>query len=226
MSGIYKTQNNWSMYIINMLFAIISLCFTACEKETDEMPEGIELPVELPPISGTPLAWGFDNAGYTPNTDLEAEILKDFGFDLVVYHYNPKKSGNEFALKRLSDFYKEHNTQWILNLESANWRDAFSDDKGRDWYNHADGRHYFMFPDEVLESLSALSHKPGIMYDEPAHMQNSRNHQLNKPFFLKEGDAQTLEEASAIFTEKQVSIFSIECNAHNVSIGYYITITC
>lgn len=110
MSEITKIQNNYSMYIINILFAIISLYFTACEKETDLIPEGIkppiELPVELPPISGTPLAWGFDNAGYTPNTELEAVILKDFGFDLVVYHYNPKKSGNEFALKRLSNTYK------------------------------------------------------------------------------------------------------------------------
>jgi hypothetical protein len=196
MSGVIKLKNNYNMYIINILFAIISVCFMACEKDTVE-PEK-----ELPAITGTPLAWGFDNAGYTPNTELEAEILKDFGFDLVVYHYNPQKSGNEFALKKLSNFYKEHNTQWILNLESANWRDAFSDDKGRDWYNHADGGHYFMFPDDVLESLSTLSHKPGIMYDEAAHMQNSRNHEVKKPFFMKEGDVQSLEDASEAFTQK------------------------
>jgi len=157
---------------------------------------------ELPPITGTPLAWGFDNAGYTPSTGVEAEILKDFGFDLVVYHVNPQESGNEFALKELSDFYKEHHAQWILNLESANWNAAFSDDEGRDWYNHADGRHYFMFPDDVLESLSTLSHKPGIMYDEAEHMQNSRNYRVNIPFFLKEGDAQSLAEASEAFTHK------------------------
>ena len=188
------------MNMINILFVIISLCFTAYERDTVEPKSESEK--ELPPISGAPLAWGFDNAGYTPNAKLEAEVLKEFGFDLVVYHYHPKKSGNEFALKRLSDFYKEHNTNWILNLESANWRDAFSDDKGRDWYNHADGRHYFMFPDEVLESLSTLSHKPGIMYDEAGHMQNSRNYKVNKAFFLKEGDVQSLEDASGAFTEK------------------------
>ena len=65
----------------------------------------------------------------------------------------PQKSGNESALKRLSDFYKSHNIQWILNLESSNWEDTFIDDDGYDWYNHFDGRHYFMFPEKVLESF-------------------------------------------------------------------------
>jgi hypothetical protein len=180
-----------------LIMFILVMSLVSCDSSNES-----KIRKKLPPITGTPLLWGFDNAGYVPSPQLEEEILRDFGFDLVVYHYTPQKSGNEFALKRLSNFYAEHKVQWILNLESANWVDMFFDDMGRDWYNHPDGRHYFMFPDEVLEYLSSLSHKPGIMYDEAAHMQNSRNHEVNKPFLMKEGDVQSLEGASDAFTQK------------------------
>lgn len=196
-----KIERNYIGIGIYILLIFIITGFSDCKKERTGIKEK-----EVAQISGTPLLWGYDNAGYIPGTELEEEIVNDFGFDLVVYHYSPQKSGNEFALKRLSDFYKSHNIQWILNLESANWEDTFIDDNGYDWYNHLDGRHYYMFPEKVLESLSNLSHKPGIMYDEVGHMQNSLNYMLNKPFFMNKRDARTLKEASSVFTDRARNI--------------------
>jgi hypothetical protein len=189
------------MLITNILFAIISLCFTGFEKE-------------LPPVTGTPLVWGYDNAGFTPDTAMEADIIRDFGFDLAVYHYWPRSRGNdnETFLKGLSEFYEKHDVQWILNTERANWTGEFVDGNGYDWYNRPDGRHYFMFPDHVLSFLSNLSHKPGIMYDEAGHMQNSRNHEEKKPYFIMEGDVQSLEDASDAFTQKAREIAEIYQN--------------
>ncbi|WP_430813809.1 hypothetical protein [Carboxylicivirga sp. RSCT41] len=160
----------------------------------------------LPRIIGTPLAWGYDNAGYLPGSELEAEILKDFGFDFVVYHYKPQKSGNKLVLDSLSKFYDKHGIQWIINTEKANWKTSeFVDAKGNDWYNRPDGRHYWMFPDHILTFLSGLSHKPGIMYDEAGHMQNMKigaNYNGGKPYFLDANQLTSVEQASVAFTEE------------------------
>ncbi len=174
-----------------------------------------------PPIAGTPLLWGFDDAGsgirQVPASPVAKKIIEDFGFDLVVRHYHPTPSIHENieAITALHDFYTELNMKWIINVETANFRASFIDEHGNDWYNHEDGRHFFLFPDEVLQAMSELENKPGIMYDEPEHMQNARNgatigpqeHRFtdqgfDAPFFLSEKMVGTLEEASARFTEE------------------------
>lgn len=196
MIGIIKNNYGALKYIV--LCAFISLFSFAHGSDVLEVGAQKKLPV----IHGTPLIWGVDYAGYTPSAAIEADVLRDFGFDLVVYHYRPQKSENEFALNNLSRFYEENSAQWILNLERSNWTNAFIDSNGNDWYNDEDGLHYFMFPDKVLRYLSNLSNKPGILYDEAAHMQNSRNYKLNRPFWLKAGEAQSLYHASDAFLEK------------------------
>jgi len=195
------------LVVIRFLLAIIALCCTSYEKGAGS----VETEKELPPPAATPLLWGYDNAGFIPDTAMEADIIRDFGFELAVYHYWPRRWGNqnEIFLEALSKFYEKHDVQWIINTERANWTGEFVDDKGYDWYNRADGRHYFMFPDHVLDFLSALSHKPGILYDEAGHMQNSRNHQVNKPYFLMEGDVQSLEEASDAFIQQARGVAGI-----------------
>ncbi|MCP4313402.1 MAG: T9SS type A sorting domain-containing protein [Bacteroidetes bacterium] len=189
------------MLVANILFALISLCFTGFEKE-------------LPQLEATALVWGYDNAGFIPDTVMEVEIIREFGFELAVFHYWPRRWGNqnEVFLGGMSEFYEKHNVQWILNTERANWSAEFVDGNGYDWYNRPDGRHYFMFPDNVLNFLSGLSHKPGILYDEAGHMQNSLNHEVNKPYFLMEGDVQSLEEANAAFTQQARGIAEIYQN--------------
>jgi hypothetical protein len=166
---------------------------------------------EPPAIIGTPLVWGVDYAGYTPNSSVEDSILDDFGFDLVVRHYYPRPSREWAALelRGISHFYEANKVKWILNFEDANYTDSYIDDQGYDWYNRADGRHYFMFPDDILDSLSTLSHKPGVMYDEAAHMQNSRNYTLNKPYFLNATTVSSLEDASGAFIQKANEIAGI-----------------
>lgn len=160
----------------------------------------------LPPITGTQLVWGFDDAGMELNQQMTKKAISDFGFDLVVHHYQPSISGNEFALKSMSNFFEENKVQWILNLESANWCQSFVDANGQDWYNQPDGRHFFMFPDNILHELSGLTHKPGIMYDEADHMQNARNGTtisgFEKPFFLKDEDAVSLDVAGDNFSHQ------------------------
>jgi len=197
--------------MLNDVVIILLLIITSCDKSSvDEVKSSNDYKNQtkvIPPITGTPLVWGFDDAGVQPPLQVEEKILKDFGFDLVVHHYLPEKSGNEIVLKELSNFYKEHHTQWILNLETANSHQSFIDDKGRDWYNRADGCHYFMFPEEVLEALSTLPHKPGIMYDEAEHMQNSRNSKVGKPYILNADEVQNLADASSAFTEKASRVY-------------------
>jgi len=189
------------MLIANILIALFSFCFTGFENE-------------LPPPETTPLVWGYDNAGFIPDTTMEAEIIREFGFELAVFHYWPRRWGNqnEVFLGSMSEFYEKHDVQWILNTERANWSDEFVDGNGYDWYNRPDGRHYFMFPDQVLDFLSGLSHKPGILYDEAGHMQNSLNHEVNKPYFIMDGDVPSLEEASAAFTQQARGIAEIYQN--------------
>ncbi|WP_430813810.1 T9SS type A sorting domain-containing protein [Carboxylicivirga sp. RSCT41] len=163
--------------------------------------------------TSTSLLWGYDNAGFIPNPTMEAEIIDDFGFNLVVYHYWPAmyKNENENKLGNLSIFYEERNVKWIINTERSNWGDAFVDQDGYDWYNRDDGRHYWMFPDYLLTFFSGLSHKPGVMYDEAGHMQNQKpgsNYNGGKPFFLDASKVATIEDASASFIEEARTIVS------------------
>lgn len=171
---------------------------------------------EIPVIRGTPLLWGYDDAGSlfreVPTKNITKKVIEDFGFDLVVHHYYPKTSfsHNKIALQSLHDFYSKLKISWIVNLEAANWMDSFVDDNGLDWFNRPDGRHYFLFPDEILKFIGELENKPGLMYDEAAHMQNARNsvtiEGFEAPFFLTDEIAGTLEQAATRFIEEAAKI--------------------
>jgi hypothetical protein len=203
-----------SKTIILSAFAVLGFA-SSCSKNPKESI------TPLPPITGTPLVWGFDDAGMELNEHLTKKAINDFGFDLVVHHCQPSTSGNEFALKSMSNFYAENKVQWILNLEIANWTQSFVDANGTDWYNQPDGRHFFMFPENVLTALSGLAHKPGIMYDEAEHMQNARNSTtiegFEKPFFLKDEDAVSLDVASDNFT-RQTKIIADKYKSHGLQV--------
>jgi hypothetical protein len=193
---------------------IILLFFFTCYQCSGNSPQPviIEPGKEIPPITGTPLLWGVDDAGAYPNlipvSEVSQRIIKEFGFDLFVHHYSPVVSyaANATKLQNLHDFYSDLGVKWILNMESANWNRSFVDEKGYDWYNRNDGRHYFQFPIEMLQLLSEMKNKPGLMYDEADHMQNGRNGTtipgFDAPFFMSDETAGSLEDAAENFTKE------------------------
>lgn len=154
----------------------------------------------------TPLLWGFD--GSHPPERLAQRIFDEFSVDFVVHHYQPVEKDSIRDLQRWSDFYSRHHVAWILNLEVANWNKSFVDASGFDWFNLPDGRHYFHFPEEVLSAISRFKLKPGIMYDEAEHMQNTRNgfSGLDRPFFLDGTKVASLEQASSEFLRETENV--------------------
>lgn len=195
------------MKYIYTYLGVLLITFLACSNHSTENlpePEGLG-EATLPPITGTPLLWGYDDAGSELSHKVTEELIDYFGFDLAVCHYYPQKSGNSAAIQQLGNFYGNKNVRLILNLESANNDgSSFIDDNGFDWFNRPDGRHYFMFPDEVLNTLSTLPKGTGVMYDEAEHMQN--RFRMEPPFFMKQDDAPTLNAASETFTQRMKEI--------------------
>jgi len=127
-----------------------------------------------------PLRWGFDDAGSHRRIDkLEwaPDMLEEFGFDTWIHHYAPAATvaGNLRYLDEVDGFCHEQGISWLPNIEHSNWNARYVDDQGRDWTNRPDGRHYWLFPDDVLEHLSQCASVGGIMYDEAAHTQNCAN---------------------------------------------------
>lgn len=138
--------------------------------------------------SGSPLRWGVDDAGLEAGAYGRARvgaIAEEFDFDLWVVHYHPPGTDSTTTVKENVRLIQEidawcgaRNVQWIANLEHANGTATLTDERCRDWYNRADGRHHFLFPDEVMRILGAADHLAGVMYDEPAHTQNERHRSL------------------------------------------------
>jgi hypothetical protein len=156
------------------------------------------------------IRWGFDEYGHDQRLDQRpwaAEAMDAFGFDVWVHHYRPLESiqGNIDAIREIDAWCGERGMTWLLNVEDANWKAGFVDENGRDWYNRDDGRHYFLFPDEVLPALGACEHLQGLLYDEAAHMQGCGNQMaegIDKPWvYDPEARGDALEDAADAFVE-------------------------
>lgn len=140
--------------------------------------------------STTPLLWGIDDAAYNlediNKLPWAEAVFREFGFELWIKHYKnwPTVKQNKEYIRRVDKWCGQLGIQWIANLESANWRSEFVDDKGRDWFNRSDGRHFFLFPDDMLAELAKAKHLKGLMYDEAEHMQscNNRFAKVTQPF--------------------------------------------
>jgi hypothetical protein len=127
-----------------------------------------------------PMRWGVDDAGSAVPlaTHPKAKALLDeFGFNFLVSHFYPHREldVNFQSIRRVDDMCRETNIDWVANVENPNFLKEHVDEKGRDWYNRPDGRHFFLMPDEMLEEFAACEKLWGFMYDEAAHMQNCRN---------------------------------------------------
>ena len=114
-----------------------------------------------------PLTWGVDIAGASsPDTSVNTEqILREFGFDLWMIHYLPRQSREDNAshIKRIDNWCQKRGLRWMANVEAANFRKTFVDERGYDWYRRADGRHFFLFPDDLLGVLSSCKQLQGIL---------------------------------------------------------------
>ena len=180
---------------------------TAIAKATPAPPtaEPTLEPTAAEPTFPTPLRWGFDDAGgpaHLEQTSWAAQCISEFGFDTWVMHYMPA-STVEFdiaQIRRIDAWCAKQGVQWILNLEDANWVASHTDSKGREWYNRADGRQYFLFPDDILAELGKCKQLRGLMYDEAEHMQDCRHliNSINKPFFYDPEDQRLVDAAEGM----------------------------
>lgn len=157
-------------------------------------------------IKASPFRWGVDTAGgpiYVHEHPRGADMIRDFGFDFVVHHYSPRREigANLDYISRLDEWYSGNGLDWLGNLESANWAPSHVDERGRDWYNRPDGRHFFLFPEELLERLGRCERLLGLVYDEAEHMQNCRNSmaRVNRPF-MYDPAGRPFENAAGEFT--------------------------
>jgi len=158
----------------------------------------------------TPLRFGFDDAGGP--SDLAArswfkDMVKELGFDLWVRHYTADRNikTNIQIIRQVDAICGRLGMKWVSNHEGANWVKTFIDEKGRDWYNREDGRHFELLPAEILKVLSKCDHFLGVMYDEAAHMQNCMNRIAGrtphwKPY-MYDPSGDRLEGAAEAFTK-------------------------
>lgn len=140
-----------------------------------------------PPVRG--FYWGVDNAGGPFNLHQlpwTEELLDEFQFDLWVQHYWPKKKigANRAYIRAIDAWCAARDIHWATNLEHANWVQHFAGEHGNDWFRREDGRHFFLFPEALLEELGAAERLLGLMYDEAEHMQICANmvSKANRPF--------------------------------------------
>ena len=130
--------------------------------------------------------------------------MEEFGFNFLVTHHQPlpEVADNLRYIRAMDRWCQDAGIDWVANLESANFRKEHIDDKGRDWFNQPDGRHFWLSPDELLEEYAKCERLWGLMYDEAAHMQNCRNKiaGLDAPWIF-DPEGHTLEGAAEGFTE-------------------------
>lgn len=167
-------------------------------------------PAAAPEQGTRPMRFGFDDAGSGEGLHLQpwgARMVQEFGFDLWVQHANDEKTvaGTIDGIQQVDAWAGANNLSVVRNLEGPNWIKEWVDDQGRDWYDHPDGRHFQLYPEEIIAELGRCSHLLGVMYDEVEHMQNCRNMIANgnvpwKPWvYDPAGDR--LEDAADRFTE-------------------------
>ncbi len=174
------------------------------------------VPVAMAEEPARTIKWGVDDAGIRPlllDHPRAGELLEEFGFDLWVTHYpfpSPTVESNRMAIRRMDAWCADRGIKWIANLESPNFVKAHVDEQGRDWYNRPDGRHFFLFPDELLEEFGQCQALWGFMYDEAAHMQNCRNKiaGLDQPWIF-DPEGHTLAEAAEAFTKAVAEVARI-----------------
>jgi hypothetical protein len=154
--------------------------------------------------SATPLRWGFCDDWGPANLETYPwmpEVIREFGFDTWNMHYYPTDTLAEDVahIRRVDAWCAGLGVQWLADIEYANYHREHTDALGREWYNRPDGRHYFLFPDDLLGVLGQCTCLRGLVYDEPEHMQNFRQGSIDKPLFY-DPTGRRLQDAAEEFT--------------------------
>ena len=157
-----------------------------------------------------PLCWGMQ-AGFPQmlhRVSWGEQLLREFGIDRWVLFHPPKSSG-AVPLARIVDdicavdaWCAQHGIDWVANLEAANYHATFVDERGRDWFNQPDGRHFYDAPDDILAVWGACRQLRGLLYDEAELMQTWRNGTvkgMRQPWLYAPAGPR-LEDAAAEFT--------------------------
>ncbi len=145
------------------------------------------------------------------STEHQLAVLRERGvvFDKEDTDLPPDLVATRWHIRNVDTFCRENDMQWIANLESANWIASYVDGKGREWYAQPDGRHFFRFPDDVLDELAEAGQLLGVLFDEPEHMQNTNDATfpethgiagLGRPF-MYDPTGDTLAEAAERFSD-------------------------
>lgn len=217
----------YSFYMLSILM-LMSFAGAACAEEDQIWPlrfgvddAGGPNPFHEHPKAGAIFEeLGFDlwvmhylpPAGQTYGTqEQQLERLRKQGVDLDALNgaHPPDLAATVRYVRSVDAWCRQHEVHWIANLESANWIASYVDGLGREWYAQPDGRHFFRFPDDILDELAHAEKLLGVMFDEPEHMQSSCDPEfaqrlgiagLGKPF-MYDPTGDKLEQASERFTE-------------------------
>ncbi len=154
-----------------------------------------------------PLRWGMQ-AGLLHTVPWGEEILQRFGIEMLVMFPHPASRSTGTiaehmeAIRAADAWCDRQHISWVANLEAANYWPEFIDEQGRDWFNRADGRHYFLTPDEFLPVWGSCRRLAGLLYDEAELMQVWRNQTIagkSQPW-IYDPAGRRLEDASEEFT--------------------------
>lgn len=110
--------------------------------------------------------------------------MREFDFNFWLMWY-PDAAGT-WSYERNCEFIRQvdrwcadHNMKWMLNTLPTVWNNAPEhclDEHGYDWFCRADGRRFYLFPQEILGELGHCRQLLGLMYDEAEHHQNNANY--------------------------------------------------
>lgn len=130
-----------------------------------------------------PLRWGMLTVGQLHQLPWGERAVREFGFDCW-YALTPLPGCSEgrcvtaevvAQVHALDGWCARQGITWVANLEAANWWPRYVDETGHDWFNRADGRHFYDASDAMLAGWGACRRLDGLLYDEAELMQLWRN---------------------------------------------------
>ncbi len=129
-----------------------------------------------------PFRWGMQ-AGPLHRLPWGERAVREFGFDRW-YPHAPMPGCDQgqgltseavAQVHAIDEWCARQGITWIANLEGANWHPRYVDETGQDWFNRADGRHYYDPSGAMLAGWGACRRLDGLLYDEAELMQLWRN---------------------------------------------------
>ncbi|NIA29509.1 MAG: T9SS type A sorting domain-containing protein [Actinobacteria bacterium] len=173
----------------------------------------------VPRITDAHFSIGVDNGGDSQVlTDAWFNALDTLGVEFVVFHYAPNRAYTGIEQSDwIADFSRkmaDHQIEYVLNFELANWLYSWIDADNWDWCAGPNGTHRWNFKPEVLQTVAQSGQCIGVMFDEAGHMQINNNwvwknrQKLRLPF-LADCQSFSLQQAyqATVDTIQQITRF-------------------